>query len=263
MRLLISRENEDETSLQYAMDFLEETKIANDEILESKALLNLAKAHLNLFNVQNCLHFRDECLQLARRIRHAKIEMESKYEKAVAYLVLGENSKAYYMLKDCLAFLRSDSNDKYLESTLLNNISYAALRLSQKYQGKESEGFNSKLRTETLEFIERSLRISQSIDNPYSVALAHLNKGLLFMESYKDYEKALEHFNEELRIGKKLKSARLIHNGYCKYYMKALKTEDPPCTHWCEAENLRFNLDHLLALMYIGEKRWKVAAKYL
>ena len=277
-RSIIARQrHEEETSLQYAEDFLEKAKTANDEILECKALLNIASAHIRLFNVQKSFHFCDECLKLAERICHVKMEVESKFQKATAYLVLGENQKGYDMLTECLAFLQADPSHKYLECRVLNNISYAALRLSQKYS--EFEAFNCKLREEALVFVDRSLSIFKSINIPYGIALAHLNKGLLYMESYKDYDKAIEYLNEELRIGKKLKSARLIHNGYCsmgrlyeakgerliaeEYYMKALETDDTPCTHLGEAENLRFSPDYLLAMMYISDKRWKGAAKCL
>ena len=279
-RSVIARQrHEDETSLEYAKDFLREAKKANDEVLESKALLTVANAHIRLFNVQKCLHFCDECMQLAKKNCHVKIEVETKYQKATAYAVLGENEKAYDMFMDCLAFFRADPNHKYLESKVLNNLSFAALRLNQKYDDNEFEAVNSKLRIEALVFVERSLAISKSINIPYGIALAHLNKGLLFMESYKNYDKAAENFHEELRIGKELKNSRLIHNGYCslgrlyeakgeiqiaeEFYTKALETEDPPCTHWGEAGNLRFSPDYLLALMYIGEKNWKDAAKCL
>ena len=135
----IARErHEDETSLQYAKDFLLKAKTANDEILEIKALINLGDAHMRLFNVQQSLHFFDKCLQLAKKIGHAKMETESKSRTATAYLLLGQNKKAYDMFMECLAFLETDHTNKDLESTVLNNISYAALHLIEKYDGNEA-----------------------------------------------------------------------------------------------------------------------------
>ena len=272
-RSVIARQrHEDETSLQYAKDFLEEAKLANDEILECKALLNIASAHIRLFNVQKSIHFCDECLQLARKICHVKIEIESKSQKATAYLALEESRKGYDMLMECLAFLQADPNHKYLECKVLNNLGYTALLLSENYHDNEFEAF--RLRKEALVFIDRSISIFKSINIPFGVALAHLNKGLVFMKSHKNYDKAAENFHEELRIGKELKSPRLIHNGYCglgrlyeakgdrqiaeEYYIKALKIEEPPSTR-----GLQFSPDYLLALMYIDEKRWQDAAKCL
>jgi tetratricopeptide (TPR) repeat protein len=275
-RSQIARErHEDETSLQYAKDFLLKAKTANDEILEIKALINLGDAHMRLFNVQQSLHFFDKCLQLAKKIGHAKMETESKSRTATAYLLLGQNKKAYDMFMECLAFLETDHTNKDLESTVLNNISYAALHLIEKYDGNEA----FQLKKKALVFIQRCLSIAESINSPKSVALAHLNMGLVFMESYADYDNAIEHFHEGLRIGVELKSARIIHNGYCclgrlyeakgerrmaeEYFTKALKSEDPPCTHWGEADKLRFSPDYLLALQHIRGKEWKDAANCL
>jgi tetratricopeptide (TPR) repeat protein len=275
MRSKIARQrHEDEISLRYAKDFLEKAKTANDEILETKALVNLADAHLRLFNIQQSLHFSDKCLQLAKKICHVKMEMEGKFSKATAILVLGENEKAYIMLMECLKFLETHHKNKDLEyeTMVLNNISYAALRLSQKYDG-------NKLREEALVFIQRSLSIAKSINVPIDVALAHLNMGLALMEGYEDYDNALKHFDECLRIGAELKSTRLIHNCNCsfgrlyeakgerqiakEYFTIALETEDPPCTHWGEADNLQFSPDYWLALQHIDEKKWKDAVKCL
>ena len=182
---------------------------------------------------------------------------------------------AYDILLECLALLQTDHKDKHLESLVLNNISYAALHLSQTNDGNEA----FELREKALGSIQNCLSIAESINNPESVALAHLNMGLVFMENYEDYDNALVHFNEGLGIGEELKSSRIIHNGCCclgrlyeakgerqiaeVYYTKALEAGDPPCTHWGEADSLRFSPDYLLALQHIGGKRWKDAAKWL
>ncbi|CAB4037461.1 tetratricopeptide repeat [Paramuricea clavata] len=264
--------HEDETFLLYAKNFLEKAKTANDEILETKALVNLAIAHLRLFDIQKSLHFSEKCLQLAKKNCHAKLEIESKFSKATAYLVLGENEKAYCMLMECLKFLETDHKNKDLESMVLGNISYAARHLSQKYD-------SNKLRKEALVFIQRTLSISESIGNSSYVALGHLNIGLTYMECYEDYNNAIKHFHEGLRMGAELKITRLIHNCYCslgrlheakgerqvahEYFTKALETIDPPCTHWGEADNLQFSPDYWLALQHISGKKWKDAVKCL
>ena len=264
--------HEDEASLLYANDFLEKTKNRNDKMLEIKALGNLSVAHMRLFNMQQSLIYSEKCLQLAKKLCHAKMEMDAKFQKATAYLVLGEYKRSYDMLTECLCYIQTNHSDKNLESLVLNNISYAALNLTQNYDSNKAV----ELKQNALLCIQKSLSIAEFTKIPKGVALAHLNMGLIYMECYEDNDNALEHFQKGLTVGEELGSARIIHQSYCclgrlceakgesqvaqEYYTKALKAGDPPCTHWGEAENLRFSPDYLLALHHIGGKKWKDAA---
>ena len=229
----------DEASLQHANDFLEKAKKNKDEILELKALFHLSDTHLRLFNVQQGIQFSDKVLQLAKKNCHVKMEIISKIQKALAYLALGEYQNSYDIFMECLVYIQTDYNDKNLESSVLNNICYTALNLTQNCDGNKA----LTLKKNALICIRRCLVIAKSIGSPERVAIAHLNLGLVHMECYEDYDNAIEHFHKGLNIGEELKSARLIHQGCCcmgrfheakgeiqiakDYYTKALQTEDP------------------------------------
>lgn len=275
-RSIIARErHEDETALQYAEQFLAAAKTLDDEMLEMEALNNLAVVHIRLFNVEKSIHLSDECFQLAKKNNHFKMEMESKFRKAFAYLVLGEHERAYNMFMKYLSSVQTGHRDKYVECLMLNNISYLALNVSQKYDGNKA----CVLKRNALQHTERTLLIAECIQSRKLISLAHLNRGLVFMECYEDYDNAVKHFHEGLKIATELNSSRLIRNGNCclgrlheargerrmarECFTKALETDDPPCTHWGEGENLRFSPDYLLALQCISGKQWKDAVKYL
>lgn len=275
-RSIIDRErHEDDAALKYAEHFLEIAKTLNDDMLKMEALNNLAVVHIRLFNVEKSIHLSDECLQLAKRNNQFNMEMKSKFRKAFAYLVLGEHERAYEMFSKCVTSFQTGHRDKYVECLMLNNLSYLALNVSQKYDGNKA----CILKRKALEYTQRTLSIADGIKSRKMISLAHLNRGLVFMECFEDYENAVKHFHEGLRIATELNSARLIRNGNCclgrlheargerqiarDCFTKALETYDPPCTHWGEGENLRFSPDYLLALQYIGEKQWKDAAKHL
>ena len=277
--IIARQRQEDKEALDHAKKFLEKAQTAKSEILELKALINISHAHLRLFNVQQSIRFSDKVFRLAKKIGHVKMEMHSKSLKATAYLVLGENQKAYDLLKECHAFLRNGNNDKYLETTVLNNISYATLHLCQKKPSIYDDR-NTVLKDEALAFIKECLSVSESIRDSEGVGLAHLNMGLVFMECYKDYTNAFEHFDEGVRVGEELNATRVMHNGYCcfgrlheakgetqiaeGYYKKALEIQSPPnSTHWGEAESLRFSPDYLLAKQHMDRQNWKDAAVYL
>ena len=275
-RSIIARErHEDETALQYAEKFLATAKTLDDEILEMEALNNLAVVHIRLFNVEKSVRLSDECFQLAKKNNHFKMEMESKFRKAFVYLVLGEHERAYNMFMKYLSSVQTGHRDKYVECLMLNNISYLALNVSQKYDGNKAYI----LKENALEHTQKTLSIAECIKSRKLISLAHLNRGLVFMECYEDYDNAVKHFHEGLKIATELNSARLIRNGNCclgrlheargerqlarECFTRALETDDPPCTHWGEGENLRFSPDYLLALQYIGGRQWKDAAKFL
>ena len=275
-RSIIDRErHEDDAALRYAEHFLEIAKTLNDDMLKMEALNNLAVVHIRLFNVEKSIHFSDECLQLAKRNSQFNMEMKSKFRKAFTYLVLGEHERAYEMFSKCVTSFQTGHRDKYVECLMLNNLSYLALNVSQKYDGNKA----CVLKRKALEYTQRTLSIADGIKSRKMISLAHLNRGLVFMECFEDYENAVKHFHEGLRIATELNSARLIRNGNCclgrlheargerqiarDCFTNALETYDPPCTHWGEGENLRFSPDYLLALQYIGEKQWKDATKHL
>ena len=188
-----------EKALAEAEDFLEIAKRLGDKLAECEVTLQMARIYCSLFDVQKGLNLFSEGLAMATALGHRKKVMETQANQASMYSVMGKYHKAYSMGQRMMNKMEN-YEDKAFKHTILCNLSVDALIIDKN--------------EESLKLAQDSLKVAKEIDAGESLALSYGNVGLA-QEKLKDYDGAIESYENCLKSGEDIKDTRIINNSYC------------------------------------------------
>ena len=188
-----------EKALAEAENFLEIAKRLGDKLAECEVILQMGTIYCSLFDIQKALNLFSEGLAMATALGHQKKVMETQANKASLYSLMGKYHRAYNMGKSMVQKLEN-YEDKHIKYRILCNLGVVALIIN------ENE--------ESLELARKSLEVAEQLDAGEPIALAHGNIGLA-QEKLKDYDGAIESYQNCLKSGKDIKDTRIINNSYC------------------------------------------------
>ena len=136
---------------------------------------------------------------MAIALGYRKKVMETQANLISMYSVMGKYEKAYNMGQSMLRKM-VNHEDRAFIYTILCNLSIVALIINKDQ--------------ESLKLARESLELAKQLDAGEPIALAHGNIGLA-QEKLKDYDGAVESYQNCLKSGEDIKDTRIINNSYC------------------------------------------------
>ena len=190
-----------EEALVEAEKFLEIAKRLDDKLAKCEVTLQMATIYCNLFDMQKSLNLFSEGVAMATALGHRSKVMNIQANQASMYSVMGNYHKAYKMGQSMLNKMEN-YEDKAFKYAILCNLSVQALIIDK----------NEK----SLKLAQDSLEVAKEIDAGKLLALAYGNVGLA-QEKLKDYDGAIESYENCLKSGEDIGDTRIINNSYCNF----------------------------------------------
>ena len=188
-----------EKALAEAEKFLEIAKHLGNKLAECEVTLQMGKISCNLFDIQKALNLFSKGLAMASELGYRKKVIETQGNQVTMYSLMGKYRRAYNMGKSIVKKLEN-YEDKRVKNRILCNLSVDALMMNRN--------------EESLKLALKSLEVAKQLDAGEPIALAHGNIGLA-QEKLKDYDGAIESYQNCLKSGEDIKDTRIINNSYC------------------------------------------------
>ena len=192
-------ENKFEKALAEAEKFLEIAKKLDDKLGKCEVTLQMGAIYASLFDMQKALNFSYKALRMAKTLGQRQKVIKTQVNLTNMYCVMGKYEEAYDIGKSMVRTLVK-CEGKLFEYGILCNLSVVALLVNK---DKES-----------LKLARDSLVVAEQLDAGKPIALAHGNIGLA-QEKLKDYDGAIESYQNCLKFGENIKNTRIINNSYC------------------------------------------------
>ena len=186
-------------ALEEAEKFREIAKRLGDKLAECEATFQMGTIYCSLFDIQKAFNLFSEGHDMATALGHRKKMMETQANQASMYSVMGKYNKAYNMGQSMVKNMEN-YEDKAFKYTILCNLSVDALIMNKDQ--------------ESLKLARESLEVAKQLDAGEPIALAHGNIGLA-QEKLKDFDGAIESYQNCLKFGEDIKDKRIINNSYC------------------------------------------------
>lgn len=193
-------------------------EIASEEH-EVKCLRQLSVTYSEIDDIDKLFSLSKEALKIARKIKHKKEEGRISYNIGLYYDAIDNYSQALWHYEEALRISRifRDYSD---ESDCLTNISQIYIHVGN-YE-------------KALEYLEEVLRIDKQLEEDAYVAIDLNNIGVTYQkmalhsDSKDGLYKALESFEESLKIAKKIKDVKTEIQALTNLGMVKIDLEDYP-----------------------------------